>query len=786
MRKRLAVVVRGIVQGVGFRPHVHRLATRLGLSGFVCNRSGEVVAEIEGDESSVEQFLAMLVAEAPPAARVESLTFRPLTPRCDSSFHVGDSIEAASDSIFVSPDRAVCDECLAELLDPNNRRYRYPFLNCTNCGPRLTIVTGTPYDRAKTTMAAFPMCEACRDEYDEPTNRRFHAQPIACPACGPRLTLYDSRGQRRASSDPLHDFAEALLAGKIGAMKGLGGYHLICDARNADTVRELRSRKQRDEKPFAIMVADPADVERRCVLDELEREQIASPRRPIVLLRRRSPKNADRTATREPRANPPARDFGSDIAEDVAPGNPVLGIMLPYTPLHHLLIREVGNIPLVMTSGNRSDEPIAHEDTDALTRLHGIADVFLTHDRPIRVRCEDSVVRVVDGVALPVRRSRGFAPEPLPLPIECPVPILAVGGQQKSTFALGRDRYAFLSHHLGDLDYLAAIHAFERDITLYEELFHARPVIVARDSHPDYASSRYADRLADEGLRRIIVQHHHAHMAGCMAENGLCGPVIGVAFDGTGHGADGTVWGGEFLTGDYRTFRRAGHLRCVRMPGGERAVREPRRMAVAHLLDAERDGVLSRMHASPLELRVVRAMLERGLNSPFTSSAGRLFDAVAAIIGVRERVGYEGQAAAELEGIAEGMEPDGSYPFEIVAIRQGDDREPVFIADTRPLVRALADETIAGVPTAVIARRFHATLADLITAVCVRIRENSGLKDVVLSGGVFLNAILTRDVAAGLTANGFRVHRHRLVPPGDGGLSLGQLAVAAAIAGGAD
>jgi hydrogenase maturation protein HypF len=543
------------------------------------------------------------------------------------------------------------------MFDPADRRYRYAFLNCTNCGPRLTIITGAPYDRDCTTMAAFPMCAACREEYEDPGNRRFHAQPTACADCGPQLELLDRHGKRINNNDPLSFFVAALRAGRIGAMKGLGGYHLVCDARDSQVVGELRRRKHRDEKPFALMLRDIEAVETLCEVSGPEKELLLSAQRPIVLLHKRS---------------------ASGIAGQVAPANPYLGVMLPYTPLHHLLMHEMDGIPLVMTSGNRSDEPIAYEDADAVKRLAGIADLFLTHNRPIHVHCDDSVTRIVAGQELPLRRSRGYAPQPISLPFACSRPILAVGGQFKGTFAFGRERHAFLSHHLGDLDHLDAFQAFVRDITLCEELFALQPEMIAHDLHPDYAATRYAMQRASGGrkppgdvttrrltpsARLIGVQHHHAHIASCMAEHGLAGPVVGVAWDGTGYGTDGAIWGGEFLIGDYRRFRRAAHLRYVGMPGGDRAIREPWRMALAHLRDASGSLHLLERRLPANAIRTVAQMLERRFNTPSTSSAGRLFDAVAALAGVKDRVSYEGQAAIELEWLATGKRAEGAYPF---------------------------------------------------------------------------------------------------------------------------
>jgi hydrogenase maturation protein HypF len=756
--ERRTILVHGLVQGVGFRPFVHNLAVGLGLVGSVRNETGVVRIEVEGNPEDLDRFLAGLADRPPPLAQIESLTWEKQPLRGDREFRIDSSSSRGQGQILISPDVATCPECLAELFDPADRRFRYPFLNCTSCGPRLTIITGAPYDRQRTTMAKFAMCDACRAEYDDPADRRFHAQPTACAACGPRLRLLDAWGREVQTEHPLERFAEAIRAGGIGALKGLGGYHLACDARNPAAVAELRRRKHRDEKPLAVMVADEEAAAALCEIAAAERALLASPRRPIVLLRVRWP---------------------GIVAPEIAPGNPWLGVMLPYTPLHHLLLQAVGGIPLVMTSGNRSNEPIAYED-DAVERLAGIADLFLVHDRDIHVRCDDSVSRMVDDVELPIRRSRGYAPQPMILPLECPVPILAVGGQLKVTFALGSGNQAFLGHHMGDLDHYDAYKAFRKDVELYRQLFDIAPECLAHDLHPDYATTRYAEEIARRsGMRLLSVQHHHAHLASCMAEHGLTGPVIGVTFDGTGFGTDGNVWGGEFLIGDYRGFRRAAHLRYVGMPGGEKAIREPWRMAVSHMWDAnvKLSGIKERI--LPAELTLVVRMLDRGVNTPLTSSAGRLFDAVAAMAGVQDRVTYEGQAAMELEWLAGGVPADGVYPFDLESSASETTPESTLVVDTRPLIRAVAEDALEGSSAALIARRFHTTVIELVASVCVRLRASSGIGDVALSGGVFLNALLTHEVCRRLSGEGFRAFRHRLVPPGDGGLSLGQLAVAA-------
>ncbi len=757
--ERWAIVVRGVVQGVGFRPFVFNLAARHQLSGSVRNQTGSLLIEVEGDTPALEQFLAEFAERPPPLAQIENLSWEKRPPRGERGFRVEVSEDDGASPIYVSPDVATCEQCLAELFDPTDRRYRYPFLNCTNCGPRLTIIRAAPYDRSRTTMASFVMCADCRQEYENPTDRRFHAQPIACPACGPQLKLLDAFAQPINCADPILLFAAAIRDGKIGALKGLGGYHLACAASDQRAVEELRRRKHRDEKPFAVMVADAAEAAALAELNPAERTLLLSTRAPIVLLRKRQPLG---------------------ISEAVAPGNPFLGVMLPYTPLHHLLMRAVDGIPLVMTSGNRSDEPIAYQD-DAFEKLAGIADLFLTHDRPIRVRCDDSVSRVVDQIELPVRRSRGYAPLPFELPSECPRPLLAVGGQLKATFALGRGRTAFLSHHMGDLDHYDAFRAFEQDVTLYQQLLAIQPECLVRDLHPDYLSTQYAEeRAAREGTPLLAIQHHHAHMASCMAEHKLVEPVIGVCFDGTGYGSDGTVWGGEFLVGDYRTFRRAAHLRYVGMPGGEISIREPWRMALAHLADANAEFASFEARFLRLDVSIVRKMLAQRVNTQLTSSAGRLFDAVASLSGVRDRVSYEGQAAVELEWLASQGLPAEVYPFDLGVPDRGESMQGPLVVDTRPLIRAVSEDVAGGVPTTSIARRFHSTMVSMIAAVCGRLRLATGIEVVVLSGGVFMNVLLTSEAVARLTSDGFRVHRHRRVPPNDGGLSLGQLAIAAA------
>jgi hydrogenase maturation protein HypF len=754
--ERRAIVIRGIVQGVGFRPFVYSLASRLHLHGYVKNQTGSVLIEVEGESKALDHFFANLTATPPPLAQINHVAWEPRHVLGDSVFRIEPSDADSSDPIYISPDVATCEDCLIEIANPADRRYRYAFTNCTNCGPRLSIITGAPYDRAQTTMAPFVMCGMCQAEYDDPASRRFHAQPVACPECGPQVALKNSAGQVIETDEPIAFFARALRKGAIGTLKGLGGYHLVCDATLSATVASLRQRKHRDEKPFAVMVPNLAASETLCEIDAAERELLVSARAPIVLLRKR------RTCL---------------VAGEVAPGNPWLGVMLPYTPLHHLLMRAVEGTPLVMTSGNRSDEPIAYQDDEALERLPDIAELFLVHNRPIHVRCEDSVTRIALGREVPIRRSRGYAPRPIEMPIRCPIPILAVGGQLKATFALGRDSQAILSHHLGDLDYYDAYRAFIRDVELYESLFGIKPLALVRDLHPDYAATRYAEeRAASESIPVLKIQHHHAHLAGCMAENGLIGPTIGVTFDGTGFGTDEAVWGGEFLIGDYRQFQRAAHFRYVGMPGGDQAIREPWRMAIAHLGDAKvsNEGLKARLLRTPLQ--AVERMLESGLFTPLTSSAGRLFDAVASIAGVRDVVSYEGQAAIELESLASQVSSSETYPF-------GLDGESPMVIDTRPLIASVADDTKEKVNPAVISRRFHSTLVEIIACVCNKLRETTRIEAVALSGGVFQSTLLTCEATQRLQEDGFGVYRHHLVPPNDGGLSLGQAAIGAALMG---
>ncbi len=759
-KQRRAIAISGIVQGVGFRPFVYSLASQLNLKGFIRNRSGGVLIEVEGSESVLNQFTDRLKSQPPPLSRIDGLSWHQIPAIDDGPFWIAESDASALTQTFVSPDVATCAECRDELFDRSDRRYRYPFLNCTHCGPRLTIICRSPYDRVNTTMAPFPMCDRCRTEYEDPSNRRFHAQPIACGQCGPRLQLLDAAGQPIDTADPLGDFCAAIGGDRIAAIKGIGGFHLVCSAASDKVVRTLRKRKHRDEKPFAVMVRDASVAAKWCEIDSMERELLVSAQRPIVLLRKRTD--------------------AAQISHEVAPDHSSFGVMLPSSPLHELLLDAWGDQPLVMTSGNRSDEPIAYEDSDASKRLRGIADLFLLHNRQIHVRCDDSVTRVIAGRESPIRRSRGYAPMPIKLPFGCPQPTLALGGQLKNVFALASGRDAFLSHHIGDLDHLAALDALKRDIELYEQLFGIKPRCVVHDKHPDYASTRYAVERADgDSIPALTVQHHHAHLASCMAEHQLDGEVIGVIFDGSGYSPDGTIWGGEFLVGGYDSFVRAGRLRQVRLPGGDKATKEPWRMALSYLADAECDAdqwfaevAASSSIIEPDAVRVVRQMIDRGFNSPWSSSAGRLFDAVAALAGVRLAVSFEGQAAMQLEALATDVTSSEVYPHVV-------NLQDEMTLDTRPLIRGVVDDRRCNVDAAIIARRFHNTLSAMIVQACSSIADSRGLDRVVLSGGVFTNALLSAQVAQQLTTTGIRVFQHHVVPANDGGLCLGQLAIAA-------
>ena len=746
------------------------------------NDAHGVVIEAEGDAETLARLVDSLGAEAPPLAVVERVSVREVDPQGEDTFRIARSRDGGGRSALVSPDVATCADCLAEIADPAARRYRYPFTNCTNCGPRFTITTTVPYDRPNTTMAAFPMCPDCAAEYEDPADRRFHAQPICCPACGPQLALIDPGGNPIPAEDPLAEVAGRLRAGQIVAVKGLGGYHLAVLAGDEAAVAGLRRRKHRDDKPFAVMVADVDAAREWCEVAPEEQSLLESPARPVVLLERRD---------------------GAGVAPSVATGNRRLGVMFPYTGLHHLLAAAIGE-PFVLTSGNLSDEPIVHEDDDARRRLAEIADVFLVHDRPIHSRVDDSVTRVFRGREIVLRRSRGYAPRPVALPWDFPRPVLACGAELKHTFCLAKGHHAFVSHHIGDLENYETWQSFTTGVEHFGRLFDIRPEIVAHDLHPEYLSTKYALELEEAAghLTLTGVQHHHAHVASCLADNGETGPVIGVAFDGLGWGTDGTVWGGEILVADLAGFERVGHLETVVMPGGAAAIREPWRMAAAWL-----DSIYGNEVPDELDIRRRQAerwddvcrMARSGLSSPSTSSAGRLFDAVAALCGIRDVIRYEGQAAVEFEQRADpeavGRYPlpvelrsgsttlDRTIPLERVSGRPGESTQPLeprLHLRARDLVWAAAEDLRGGAPAGVVATRFHRGLADGVVAACRAVRAERGFTTVACSGGVFQNALLLGLVVDGLEADGFRVLLHSRVPPNDGGISLGQAACAGA------
>jgi hydrogenase maturation protein HypF len=749
-RKRLKVT--GVVQGVGFRPFIYRLARLHRLAGWVCNTSQCVEIEIEGPLASLDTFIGRLQEEAPALARIDAVESRDARPQGEAGFAIRESRHLAATEALIPADVATCDDCLADIADPGNRRYRYPFTNCTNCGPRFTIIREVPYDRPHTTMAGFDLCPRCRAEYENPEDRRFHAEPTACPVCGPRVWLEE--GNRRLDHEAIPAAAELLRRGKIVAVKGLGGFHLAADARQGEAVRTLRIRKGRVAKPFALMVRDLAEAERLCQLGDLEKSLLLTRERPIVL------------APRRPETG---------VSDQVAPGHRFLGLMLPYTPLHFLLMQQAP-AALVMTSGNLSEEPLVTDNDEARQKLAGLADAFLLHDRDIQVPCDDSVVRPVPGpMVIPLRRARGFVPAPIYLPLKSE-PILGVGAEQKNTFCVAANGVALLSQHVGDLDSVETFDYYQRAIRHFKALCRQDPAIVAHDLHPLYLSTRYARGLA--GVRLIGVQHHHAHIAACLAENRRTDRVIGLALDGTGYGHDGAVWGGELLVADLAGFTRAGHFAAVRLPGGEAAVKDPGRMACAYLYALYGEDFLSQarrlgLNYAPLEERILRRQLADGLHSPLTTSAGRLFDAVAAALGVCRTRTYEGQPAMELEMAAHGPE-DGFYP---AAVRKDGQ---VLVLDTLAVFGGAVTDHLAGVGAAVIAARFHNSLVRLLAAACDLIREATGLNLVALSGGVMQNALLFTRLNRALAAQGFEVLTHTLAPPNDGCIALGQVAVAAA------
>jgi hydrogenase maturation protein HypF len=766
-RRRVAARVRGTVQGVGFRPFAYRLAGELELGGFVLNDERGVGLEIEGDPERVGEFLRRLAADAPPLAGVESVEATEIEASGEREFRILASERAADPEALVSPDAATCADCLAELFDPADRRYRHPFVNCTDCGPRFTIVRAVPYDRPATTMAGFEMCSACRAEYEDPRDRRFHAQPNACPECGPRVRLVGADGgeiDHSPHADAIAAAAAMLAGGAILAVKGIGGYHLACRAADERTVAELRRRKHREDKPFALIARDLDAARELVALSPAEERLLAGRERPIVIARRRA---------------------GAATAAAVAPRCADLGVMLPHSPLHHLLAVDAGE-PLVLTSGNVSEEPIAHRDEEAFERLGSIADAFLRHDRPIHVRAEDSVVRSLDPGLRPaplvIRRSRGYVPESIALTPPARRPILACGAELKSTFCLAKGSRAWVSHHIGDLKNFEALGSFQDGVEHFERLFAVVPELVAHDLHPDYLSTRYA--LERDGVEHLGVQHHHAHLAACMAEHAVSGAAVGAIYDGSGYGPDGAVWGGEILIGDAASFSRVGMLRPVRLPGGDAAAREPWRMACAWLAAALEEPLPQlppgiRGEVAPPDWEAVAALVRTGVASPLTTSVGRLFDAVAALAGLRARVGHEGQAAMELEAVAR-LDERAAYPLDLIEEGGAAGGGDVLILDPGETIRALAADLQAGVAVGDVSARFHNALAAATASACIAAAEAHGVTGAVLSGGVFQNRLLLERTAERLRAAGLRALLPERLPPNDGGISYGQAAVAAA------
>jgi hydrogenase maturation protein HypF len=759
--------VRGVVQGVGFRPFVYQLAVAHNLKGWVCNTSGDVRIEVEGEAKNIGHFIRELRGHAPPLAHIQDIDVTSGEPAGYDKFEIRRSIPEEGKYQLISPDIATCPECLLEIFDSENRRYRYPFTNCTNCGPRFTIIEDIPYDRPNTTMRKFKMCPQCRQEYDNPRDRRFHAQPDACPVCGPRLELSDSSGRAVPCKDIINKTASLLKAGKIIAIKGLGGFLLVCNASSGAAVSRLRQRKNRPAKPFAVMVASIDEAKKHCYVYHTEEGLIKSPGCPIVLLKWKE---------------------DSPVAKAVAPGLDHLGLMLPYTPLHHLLMRET-KYPLVMTSGNLSEEPIVKDNGEAFQKLGGIADYFLTHDRDIYAQYDDSVMMVAKDMPQFVRRARGFAPHPVHLNFQSKQ-ILGCGAGEKNTFCLTRDDYAFVSQHIGDMENIETLEHFTGTIELYKKLFRIKPEIIACDMHPEYLTAKYGSEIAaGENLKLVTVQHHHAHIVSCMADNGIVGPVIGVALDGTGFGTDGQIWGGEFLVADYEGFKRTAHLEYLPLPGGALAIKKPYRTAIGYLL-ALGIGLdwIENLQILPFyrychsgesrnpELEIIKGQVEKNINAPLTSSMGRLFDTVAALIGVRGEIRYEAQAAIELEVLARKAESESVlYSFNVT------EENGVSIIKIHDLLVAIIRDLQSNVLKEIIAARFHNTIAQMIVAICRQISKKTGIKEVALSGGVLQNRLLLVKSISLLESAGFKVYTHHQVPCNDGGISLGQVVIANSI-----
>ncbi|MCX8130104.1 MAG: carbamoyltransferase HypF [Clostridia bacterium] len=783
--KRYIIKITGIVQGVGFRPFIYTKAKSLSLNGWVNNISDGVVIEAEGKEGDLAYFVNAIEKDAPALSHIRSIDVTESVTVGYNGFEIRESFKSEENYIYISPDVSVCEDCRRELYDTSDRRYLYPFINCTNCGPRFTITKDTPYDRVNTTMDKFPMCRNCAEEYNNPLDRRYHAQPVSCYECGPKLRLLDNTLKEIFQKDLIEYTIRLMAEGNIIAIKGLGGYHLACDANNETAVRKLRDRKVRDDKPFAVMVRDVETALRLCSASEEEVKLLSSVQKPIVLLKK-------------------SRNY--DLPVQIAPGNPFLGVMLPYTPVHMLLFKHINTgkkdiwcpdvdsrlSALVMTSGNRSSEPIYYEDNEAFENLKDIADFFLSNDREIHVRTDDSVTRVFSGKEFVIRRSRGYAPIPVVCDIFSEVfseevpSVLACGGELKNTFCMNRGNEFFLSHHIGDLENYETLISFEEGIQHFSRILNIDYKVVAYDIHPEYLSSKYSVSVKSD--KKIPVQHHHAHIASCMAENNLSENIIGVAFDGTGLGEDGNIWGGEFFSGSYRGFKREGHLDYTGMPGGEAAIREPWRMAVSYLYKylhavngfSEHDWGINCNNTRLFEaigagkISIVLQMLERGVNTPLTSSMGRLFDAVSALIGIRHVISYEGQAAIELEYIAD-MDVQETYEF---IITEGEAASAPFRISTEGIIRGILKDMTAGVSNSRISGKFHETAAEIILKGCVHIRKETGLNKVVLSGGVFQNMTLLEKSLNKLRSSGFEAFIHSRVPTNDAGISLGQAVMA--------
>jgi hydrogenase maturation protein HypF len=781
---RLSITIRGAVQGVGFRPFVYRLAREMKLRGWVSNSAQGVFIEAEGAKDILDRFLLRLEKETPPHAFIQSLEFSFLDPVGFTTFEIRESDSSGPVGALVLPDIAACPECRKEIFDPSNRRYLYPFTNCTHCGPRFSIIEALPYDRANTSMKKFEMCPECRTEYENPADRRFHAQPNACPACGPTLELWNDEGEILANrSDALHLAAVAIRNGKIVALKGLGGFHLIVDARNDEAVRRLRERKHREEKPFALMFPSIESVGEKCIAGELEERLLLSPESPIVLLKRKLTVNSSQLRDpNESRKHQGLDTRNPELSSSIAPGNPYLGVMLPYTPLHYILLKDLG-FPVVATSGNLSDEPICTDELEALRRLHGIADVFLIHNRPIVRHIDDSIVRITMGRELVLRRARGYAPLPISVGVQhTEYQLLAVGAHLKNAIAVKSGNNVFLSQHIGDLETQESLDAFRTVISDFQKLYEIRPSHIACDQHPDYLSSKYA---RTEGKEVIEIQHHYAHIAACMAENQIDGDALGVSWDGTGYGPDGTIWGGEFLLMTETSFDRIATFRPFRLPGGDKAVKEPRRTALGVLYQMFGEAAFEHFDLpaiqafAPSELDLIRQILAKRVNSPLTSSAGRLFDAVASLVGVRQIVHYEGQAAMELEFLTAGVTADeveriGKYEFRMEEAPESETagRKSPAMVEWAPLIREIIEESKRQISLSRISVKFHTTLAEIIIAVAKR----AGRQRVVLSGGCFQNCFLTERTVARLQEEGFQPYWHQRIPPNDGGIALGQIA----------